>query len=69
MELWKWKSGKVCIEIFYFFDNLIKYLFFNTLFDDGDIVVVWKLDRLGRSLKDLVSLVEKIGRASCRERV
>lgn len=26
---------------------------------EGDIVVVWKLDRLGRSLKDFVSLVEK----------
>src|SRR6476660_207971 len=26
----------------------------------GDIVVVWKLDRLSRSLKDLLSLMEKI---------
>ena len=25
----------------------------------GDIVVVWKLDRLGRSLKDLVSLMDE----------
>jgi DNA invertase Pin-like site-specific DNA recombinase len=24
---------------------------------EGDIVVVWKLDRLGRSLKDLIDLV------------
>ncbi len=27
---------------------------------DGDVVVVWKLDRMGRSLKDLVSLVNEI---------
>ena len=26
----------------------------------GDIVVVWKLDRLGRSLRDLVNLVAKL---------
>ena len=26
----------------------------------GDVVVVWKLDRLSRSLKDLLSLMEKI---------
>ena len=28
---------------------------------DGDVVVVWKLDRLSRSLKDLLHLIEKIG--------
>ena len=33
-------------------DNMIKNL------HSGDVVVIWKLDRLGRSLKDLVSLVE-----------
>ena len=27
---------------------------------DGDVVVVWKLDRLSRSLKDLLHLMEKI---------
>ncbi len=27
---------------------------------EGDVVVVWKLDRMGRSLKDLVSLVNEI---------
>ena len=27
----------------------------------GDVLVVWKLDRLGRSLKELVALVEAIG--------
>ena len=25
---------------------------------NGDILVVWKLDRLGRSLKDLINLIE-----------
>jgi len=29
----------------------------------GDVVVVWKLDRLSRSLKDLLSLMEKIAQA------
>jgi hypothetical protein len=28
---------------------------------DGDVVVVWKLDRLSRSLKDLLHIMEKIG--------
>jgi DNA invertase Pin-like site-specific DNA recombinase len=27
---------------------------------DGDVVIVWKLDRLSRSLKDLLSLMERI---------
>ena len=30
---------------------------------DGDVVIVWKLDRLSRSLKDLLSIVEKIAAA------
>ena len=30
---------------------------------DGDVVVVWKLDRLSRSLKDLLVLIEKIDEA------
>ena len=29
----------------------------------GDVVVVWKLDRLSRSLKDLLHLVERLERA------
>ncbi len=29
----------------------------------GDVVVVWKLDRLSRSLKDVLSLMEKIDQA------
>jgi DNA invertase Pin-like site-specific DNA recombinase len=29
----------------------------------GDVVVVWKLDRLSRSLKDLLHILEKIGEA------
>lgn len=27
---------------------------------EGDIIIIWKLDRLGRSLRDLVNLVKKI---------
>ena len=27
---------------------------------NGDVVIVWKLDRLSRSLKDLLSIMEKI---------
>lgn len=34
-------------------DNMLKNL------RSGDVVVIWKLDRLGRSLKDLVNLVEQ----------
>jgi DNA invertase Pin-like site-specific DNA recombinase len=30
----------------------------------GDVLVVWKLDRLSRSLKDVLSLMEKIAQAS-----
>jgi DNA invertase Pin-like site-specific DNA recombinase len=30
---------------------------------DDDVVVVWKLDRLSRSLKDLLHIMEKIGEA------
>src|SRR6476619_2144238 len=30
----------------------------------GDVVVVWKLDRLSRSLKDLLHIMEKIGEAA-----
>lgn len=26
---------------------------------EGDVVIIWKLDRLGRSLKDLIDLVSK----------
>ena len=35
-------------------DELLKTL------REGDVVVVWRLDRLGRSLKDLLDLVEEI---------
>lgn len=31
---------------------------------DGDVVVVWKLDRLSRSLKDVLHLMESIARAT-----
>jgi len=27
---------------------------------EGDVVIIWKLDRLGRSLKDLIDLVSKL---------
>jgi DNA invertase Pin-like site-specific DNA recombinase len=30
---------------------------------DGDTVLVWKLDRLSRSLKDVLHIMEKIGKA------
>ncbi|MFL5336534.1 MAG: recombinase family protein [Geminicoccaceae bacterium] len=30
---------------------------------EGDIVVVWKLDRLSRSLKDVLHIMERIGKA------
>ena len=35
----------------------------------GSKLVIAKLDRLSRSLNYITSLAEKIGRASCRERV
>ena len=35
---------------------------------DGDVVVVWKLDRLSRSLKDLLHILEKIEVAGARFR-
>jgi DNA invertase Pin-like site-specific DNA recombinase len=34
-------------------DEMIKHL------RQGDVIVVWKLDRLGRSLRDLVNLISK----------
>lgn len=33
---------------------------------EGDVVVVWKLDRLSRSLKDLLHIMEKIEAAGVR---
>jgi DNA invertase Pin-like site-specific DNA recombinase len=40
----------------------------------GDVIVVWRLDRLGRSLKELVETVGKLGECgielrSCREQI
>jgi DNA invertase Pin-like site-specific DNA recombinase len=35
---------------------------------DGDIVIVWKLDRLSRSLKDLLLILEKIEAQGARFR-
>ena len=35
---------------------------------DGDVVVVWKLDRLSRSLKDLLHILEKIEAAGANFR-
>jgi DNA invertase Pin-like site-specific DNA recombinase len=35
---------------------------------DGDVVVVWKLDRLSRSLKDLLHLMERIKEADAEFR-
>ena len=31
-----------------------------TVLRPGDTVIVWRLDRFGRSLKDLIQLVEKL---------
>ena len=41
---------------------------------EGDIIVVWKLDRLGRSLKDLIEIVNdlenrNIGLQTCHENI
>ena len=41
---------------------------------DGDVIVVWRLDRLGRSLKDLLELVGKfesegVGLTSLQEKI
>ena len=33
---------------------------------EGDTVVVWKLDRLSRSLKDVLHIMERIAKASAR---
>jgi DNA invertase Pin-like site-specific DNA recombinase len=30
-------------------------------FDPGDTIVVWRLDRLGRSLKELIAIVTELG--------
>ena len=30
---------------------------------DGDVLVVWKLDRLSRSLRDVLTIIEKLGDA------
>ncbi|MGN6539104.1 MAG: recombinase family protein [Mesorhizobium sp.] len=35
----------------------------------GDVLVVWKLDRLGRSLRDLVEMVHRLGEHSAGLRV
>ena len=35
----------------------------------GDTLVIYKPDRVARSMKELLVLLEEIGRASCRERV
>src|SRR5215831_215591 len=35
---------------------------------EGDVVVVWKLDRLSRSLKDLIHILEKIDAAAANFR-
>ena len=32
----------------------------------GDVLVIWKLDRLGRSLRDLVDLVSTLKKADIR---
>ena len=32
-----------------------------------DVVVVWKLDRLSRSLRDVLTIIEKLGEAGGRD--
>jgi DNA invertase Pin-like site-specific DNA recombinase len=34
----------------------------------GDVLVVWKIDRLSRSLRDLLSIMERLGEADARFR-
>ena len=35
----------------------------------GDVVVVWKLDRLSRSLRDVLTIMEQLGEAGAEFRV
>ena len=33
---------------------------------EGDVIVVWKLDRLSRSLKDVLHVMERVRRSRCQ---
>src|SRR3546814_1451098 len=66
---WKWRHLKsVIVPSVQSPPSMLKLHGFCNRARDGDVVVVWKLDRLSRSLKDMLHIME-IGRAWVRERV
>ena len=54
-------SGSKGREIRTGFDNIIK----GAIKKDFDIILVWSVDRLGRSLQDLVSFLNEIHSVGC----
>ena len=60
-----WKLGKVYIDEGYTGTNKKRPAFIKTMEDaqkrNFDILLVWKLDRLSRSMKDLINTLEELG--------